>query len=202
MGTADSANNVEDFEQVVSLNEAAKRLLRRSFEINLHALNAIVQSKQSGDRLRGFNEAASQIRAWSGELHTQLERLGSLVREAVVQASRFVKRKHTAGLLLSAVRRSGKQHGTAVVAGCEASLSAHRSELRALWRRIVDAVDDLNQLGLMACVLSRSAIIEATAAEPEQRAQLEEVTKDFYAKSEEVVVIVRGLGKTARSKLA
>jgi len=43
-----------DFERVISLNEAAKELIARSFRVNLLALDAMVQSKRGGSSLRGF----------------------------------------------------------------------------------------------------------------------------------------------------
>ena len=185
--------------QVVVINEAAKRLLVRSFEINLRSLNAIVQSKRSGGRLRGFDEASSQIRTWSRELHCQLERLRGLGREAVGLASLLLRQQRMVDLLGPAARGSRNGHADGALATAESALAAHRISLRALWRRLLEAIDDLNQLGLMACVLSRSAMIEATAADAEQRPQLDELTKDFYVKSEEVAAIVRGLSKSAES---
>ena len=81
--------------QVVSLNEASKSLLTRSFEINLRSLNAIVQSKRSGGRLRGFDDVSSQIRTWSRELHQQLEELGRLGRGAVGLASFLIRNQRS-----------------------------------------------------------------------------------------------------------
>ena len=77
-------------------------------------------------------------------------------------------------------------------------VAGHLAELKAAWRRILDAVDDLNQLGLMACVLSRSALIEASTATDGEREKLVNVSRDFYKKSEEVVGIVQTLGKSLR----
>jgi len=191
--------SAQELLQVVSLNEAAKRLLTRSFEINLRALNAIVQSKRSGGRLRGFDEASSQVRAWSRELHQQLSRLGGMVRDAVGLASAAISQQRLVALFAAAARQSGNAACARVLTDAEAALARHRTALRGLWRQVVGAVDELNQLGLMACVLSRSAMIEATAADVGQRAQLEELTKDFYVKSEEVVEIVRGLSASIRS---
>ena len=198
MTTQAAENRAEELGQVVSLNEAAKRLLSRSFEINLRSLNAIVQSKRSDGRLRGFAEASSQIRTWSRELHGQLERLGGLGREAVGLASLFLRQQRTVGLLGPAARSTGHPDAQRALAGAESALASHRASLRAIWRRIADVIDDLNQLGLMACVLSRTAMIEATAAEPAQRAQLQELTREFSLRSDEVVEIVRVLSTSAR----
>ena len=192
-------SRAEELGQVVLINEAAKRLLVRSFEINLRSLNAIVQSKRSGGRLRGFDEASSQIRTWSRELHGQLERLVGLGREAVGLASLLLRQQRMVGLLGSAARVSHNREAERALAEAEAALTTHRTALRGTWRRLFGVIDDLNQLGLMACVLSRSAMIEATAADADQRPQLDELTKDFYVKSEEVAAIVRGLSKSAEN---
>ena len=192
------ASHTEELSQVVALNEASKSLLRHSLEINLHALNAIVQSKQSGERLRGFDEVCGQIRGWSRQLHAQLEALGGLGRDAVLTASGFLRHRRIVALLAAAAAETRRPEIATVVKDAQAALCARQEALRLLWRRIVEAVDDLKQLALMASVLSRSGMIEATAAESAERARLEEVAHDFYVKSEQVVGIVRLLGKSMR----
>ena len=80
-----------ELRRVVELNEAAKALLRQSFEINLRALDAIVQSKRGGGALRGFDEVSSQIRLWSRDLQEKVESLWALGRSAVTSASHLLQ---------------------------------------------------------------------------------------------------------------
>jgi len=187
-----------ELRRVVELNEAAKALLRQSFEINLRALDAIVQSKRGGGALRGFDEVSSQIRLWSRDLQEKVESLWALGRSAVTSASHLLQTRRVEAILERAV--AGKRDtwaGRSLEASSQV-VAGHLAELKAAWRRILDAVDDLNQLGLMACVLSRSALIEASTATDGEREKLVNVSRDFYKKSEEVVGIVQTLGKSLR----
>ena len=81
--TADGAEEQANFNRVAGLNEAAKELVARSYQVNLLALDAMVQSKRGGSSLRGFDEVSSQMRRWSRDLHVELERLAALSRRVV-----------------------------------------------------------------------------------------------------------------------
>jgi hypothetical protein len=196
--TATAPQNTDELGPVVALNEAAKGLFQRSFEINLRALDAIVQSKRSGGALRGFDEVSTQIRTWSRELHAMVDGLGALGREAVGLASRFLVERRRGRLIAAAARGSRAVGAAQQLAVVERRLEERQRDLAGMRRRIISKIDDLDQIGLMACVLSRSALIEATAASGAEREQLNHVSRDFYAKSEEVVAIVQSLGKSLR----
>lgn len=194
---ADTEYETRIFARVVILNETAKELIARSFRVNLLALDAMVQSKRGGNSLRGFDEVSSQMRSWSRDLHQELERLGELSQKVVAEASTHCKEAHLLRLLDAAAAQSKN-------AAAEAALTLHRaeqlvreSEMRRTWRLVRDAVGDLNQLGLMAVVLSRAAMIEASGGSPEQRAQLSDVSQEFYRNAEAVVNALKGLLKVA-----
>jgi phenylacetate-coenzyme A ligase PaaK-like adenylate-forming protein len=63
---------------------------------------------------------------------------------------------------------------------------------------MVLSLSDLDQLGLMAMVLSRSAMIEASSGTSEQRAQLGRVSQEFYQNSEFVISLLRSALKAVR----
>ena len=190
----DTAN----FGRVAALNEAAKELMARSHHVNRLALDAMVQSKATGANLRGFDEVSSQMRHWSRDLHGELERLRTLSRELVVEVSHASKEAHVLRLLRRAtIACSGTAHP------CDFSLqeAAHLDRLerlRKLWRSMVLSLSDLDQLGLMAMVLSRSAMIEASSGTSEQRAQLGRVSQEFYQNSEFVISLLRSALKAVR----
>jgi len=188
--------NTTQLRRVVELNEAAKALFRQSFGINLRALDAIVQRKRGGGALRGLDEVSSQIRLWSRELHQKVECLWALGRSAVASASHLLQTRRVESFLERAVAGRGDTWASRSVEQSRAIVAGHLAELKTAWRRILDAIDDLNQLGLMACVLSRSALIEASTASDDEREKLVSVSRDFYKKSEEVVGIVQALAKS------
>ncbi|MES1183609.1 MAG: hypothetical protein ABUL60_07320 [Myxococcales bacterium] len=201
MSTAQGLDDVReraDFERVISLNEAAKELIARSFRVNLLALDAMVQSKRGGSSLRGFDEVSSQMRRWSRDLHVELERLATLSQRVVVAVSSLSKEAHLLGLLARAAAASPGGAAAEVVERRRQADTEHQSELRRLWRAVDEVLSDLDQLGMMAVVLSRSAMIEASSGSSEQRAQLSDVSQEFYRNSETVVEVLKQLLKVMR----
>src|SRR6478752_1290167 len=178
------------FDRVTSLNEAAKELISRSFQVNLLALDAMVQSKRGGSSLRGFDEVSSQMRSWSRDLHKELEHLRQLSRDVVVDVSTASKEGHLLRLLARAAASAGNELATQTVTARRADESEREEQLKRRWREVLDAVGDLDQLGMMAVVLSRSAMIEASSGSAEQRAQLNDVSQQFYSNSEAVVNVL------------
>jgi hypothetical protein len=117
---------------------------------------------------------------------------------AVAQGSRLLRLQRAARLIGAAMAGHDGGWATASRELVDRHVSDGATELRSSWHRIIDKIDDLNRLGLMACVLSRSALIEATAAEAGEREALTSVSRDFYAKSQEIVDIVQTLAKSMR----
>lgn len=186
------------FDRVTSLNEAAKELISRSFRVDLLALDAMVQSKRGGGSLRGFDEVSSQMRSWSRDLHRELEELRHLSREVVVNVSTASKEDHLLRLLARAAASTGDELATKAVALRETGQTERGQQLNVRWRRVLSSLGDLDQLGMMAVVLSRSAMIEASSGNPEQRAQLNDVSQEFYRNSEAVVAVLKALLKVMR----
>jgi hypothetical protein len=69
-------------------------------------------------------------------------------------------------------------------------------DLDSKWRAVRVVLSDLNMLGLMAVVLSRSAMIEASSGSAELREQLTHVSREFYDNSEAVVGVIKALTKS------
>ncbi|HTQ03281.1 MAG TPA: hypothetical protein VMI54_05470 [Polyangiaceae bacterium] len=184
------------FERVVALSEASKALLARSFKVNLLALDAMVQSKRGGGNLRGFDEVSSQMRLWSRDLHRDLQQLEARTRNLVARTSLVRKEKHTIDLLRAAALAS---RNSALLAAYEARGERHEAlerELAGDWRAVREMLGDLDQLGLMAIVLSRSAMIEASSGSQAQREQLSSVSREFYRNSEAVTETIKTVLKT------
>jgi len=196
--TADGAEEQANFNRVAGLNEAAKELVARSYQVNLLALDAMVQSKRGGSSLRGFDEVSSQMRRWSRDLHVELERLAALSRRVVGEVSTASKDAHLLRLLQRAADSSSNPVATQAFAARRAIQLDHEQGLARLWREVSDVLGDLDQLGMMAVVLSRSAMIEAASGAAEQRAQLGYVSQEFYRNSETVVNVLKTALKEQR----
>ena len=176
-----------EFARVAILNESTKQVLMRSFEVSLRALDAIVQSKRGGGALRGFDEVSSQMRVWSRELHGKLIHLSELSRSAVREVSEYAKSVRQQRLLVGC--QSTRAQDAVALARRDAEKAERR--LRDRWRGIALELDDLRQMGMMACVLSRSAMIEASSASDEQRDSLMNVSREFYDNAEDVLAILQ-----------
>ena len=181
------------FNRVAALNEAAKQLIARSHVVNLLALDARVQSKREGSSLRGFDEVSSQMQHWSRDLHSALERLAALSREVVVEVSTVSKEGHLLALLRRAANSSTSPLADETRFRLEALHHGRECTLLGLWRKVDETLGDLDLLGMMAVVLSRSAMIEASSGTAEQRAQLGHVAQEFYCNSEAVVTVLKAI---------
>lgn len=196
--TVGPASEQASFNRVAALNEAAKELIARSYQVNLLALDAMVQSKRGGSNLRGFDEVSSQMRRWSRDLHVELERLAALSRQVVGEVSMTSKEGHLLRLLQRATEQSANGAVTRTFTERRAVQLEREQTLMHLWRKVMDALGDLDQLGMMAVVLSRSAMIEASSGAAEQRAQLGHVSQEFYRNSETVVNVLKTVLKEMR----
>lgn len=175
-------------EHVVELNEGAKSIRQYAFEVSLTALGAIVRSKRGNLDLRGFNEVASQMRDWSRELDGAVQQITALAGTRVRLVSHYVRLSRTVALLDKAsVQSTRGGHLGACRESEQQKLASLRSELRAVQRSLDDALESIAQLGLMASVLARAALIEAASArEPRQRRELSIVSQDFASFADQV----------------
>ena len=190
--------NKDELSRIVHVNEVAKRLVVHSFQVNLLALDAMVQSKRAGGRLRGFDEVSKQMRDWSAELKSQLGELADLTRVCVTEASLGIKMRRTVRLLGEAARRSRNGDAAESAARRARDLAGEcTASLDTRWSRVSLQIAELTRLGMMACVLSRSAMIEAQSGAPAERVQLMHVARDFYCNSEDVLHALRTLAKDA-----
>jgi len=165
---------------VVALNEASKTMSEHSFEVRLRALDALVRSvKNSGAGLPGFREVSLQMRRWSDDLTAQLEGLRKVCVEAVDFESKHRTLERRAKLINAAAHQC--THGE--LGACVDSFVLREKDSRKVRRKqfevTLEQLDSLRQLGLIAIVLARTAMIEAAAAEAEERVVLSQVAREF-----------------------
>ncbi|MFZ5439916.1 MAG: hypothetical protein ACOZQL_07890 [Myxococcota bacterium] len=178
---------------VVALNDASKVMSEHAREVRLRALDALVRSaRDASQALAGFREVSLQMRRWSDDLSTQLTRLRKLSAESVTQESSYRTLRRRGRLLAEAALQSGN-------AELKQRLELYRQRERAAQQErnkrlaaTAQELDDLRQLGLMAIVLSRTAMIEASSANPRDRAVLSSVALEFGNHADAVLQ----LGKT------
>lgn len=172
---------------VVQLNECAKTMRRFAFQVSLSALGAMVLSSRTGGELRGFNEVAQQMRSWSQELEQAAQAVTLLTARRVRMVSDLLKQERLHGLLQRAAAATGPARR---LAGClseqEQSVRNLMLELRGTDDGIGQALDAISQLGLMASVLSRAALIEAASGNGHQRRELSLVSQEFATYADRV----------------
>jgi hypothetical protein len=168
------------FQGVTLLNETSKELSRRSRQVNALALDAIVQSRRAGSGLRGFAEASTQMRGWTQELGSALAGLGELCGAVVVSTSVL----HKEARLLAMLRETTTSVDSPRLRSAYEQHLARRAErtreLAATWQRAIKLTAKVEELGFMGIALARAAMIEACAGGPELRAQLHDVSHEFY----------------------
>lgn len=178
-------------ERVVAVHEGAKAILIDSHQVNLRALDATVRSLRGGVQLRGFAEVSAQMRQWSQELHAAVKQVTAASADQVNVVSAFEKRMRMLHLLSSAA--SGPEAARLLAQGLDrarAEGAESEAALHKLQRRVRGLLEDLQQLGLMACVLSTSALIEA-ATGGDDAEDLTIVSKDFSERSQKVTENIR-----------
>jgi hypothetical protein len=179
---------------VVELNECAKAILADTHQVNLRCLDAMVRSTRSGSKLRGFAEVSVQMRHWSRELYAGVNTGLALSAQQIGLMSAFVQKGRQVELLAAAMQEGHAQAALqSAYARVEAELLAVVEALALSRRKMRSALEDLEQLGLMACVLSRAALIEAASGNPAERHDLTIVSKEFADRSEKVTQTIRSM---------
>lgn len=167
-------------QRVVELSEGAKSIRRYAFEVSLSALGAIVRSTRSEVQLRGFKEVASQMRDWSRELERAVADITVLTSRQVRIVSDLARRTRLASLL----ERASIEPQAALALEASRALEQRalrnlRGELRGLGSRLEEALHAIVQLGMMATVLSRAALIEAASGSDDERRELTIASQEF-----------------------
>jgi hypothetical protein len=138
------------------------------------------------------------MRAWTRDLHARLQLLGGQCYEVVARTSLYSKESHALQLLEAAARQSDNAGMRRAAQANAAALGALHERLDADWRQVRARLTDLDQLGTMAVVLSRSAMIEAATGTAEQRAQLGHVSQEFYQHSQRAVQTIKNIVRQVR----
>jgi hypothetical protein len=178
--------------RVVELNEGAKSVLWESQQVSLQALDAVIRSTRAGTALRGFVEVSSQMRQWSRELHSAVEHVSGLSAAQVDAVSALLRQERMLGLLTGAALEAPET--SAIVAARDRArdrAEQTQSTLARLRRETTAALEDLQQLGLMASVLARAALIEAASGNDVEREELSIVAHAFATRSEQVLTVMR-----------
>jgi RNase adaptor protein for sRNA GlmZ degradation len=178
--------------RVIAVHEGAKAILDDSHHVNLRALDAMVRSMRAGAELRGFAEVSTQMRQWSRELHGAVQQVTAFSADQVQMVSTFEKQRRSVKLLQAACSTpEAKRLLSPALTRAQADADAVILSLRQLRRKVRSALEDLQQLGLMACVLSSAALIEAAAGDAARSADLTIVSKEFAERSEKVTENIR-----------
>lgn len=181
--------------EVVERNEAAKRMRTSGAQVRLRSLDAVIRSSRiHSQRLAGFREVSQQMRQWSDELELELEKLvvqcASEVRIESNRRNRLRRERLLHRALGGRPRSDGKRDR-------EAPNAAYRRSVR----ETVIQLERIGQLGLMAVVLSRTALFEAVNAHGEERAILVHAANEFRVHAESVSHLATSLLPGARRAL-
>jgi methyl-accepting chemotaxis protein len=199
--TVSAAPAPTDLGAVVAMNESAKAILDASRQVNLRALDAMVRGQRAGEALRGFAEVSSQMRQWSRELDTAIRQVSELSGQQVQLVSALVRQRRLLTLLTAAAQDESARSalGEALSRWGQEHERAQR-ELHHFERKLMTILEEIEQLGLMACVLARAAAIEAASGTPQQCLELGIVSKEFAEHSERIAQDIHRLLSNQRRR--
>jgi hypothetical protein len=177
-----------ELEQIVDLSERAKSIRKFAFEVSLSALGAIVRCSVAGEnRLPGFNAVAVHMRHWSRDLEAAVQQLNASIAARVLLITELVQSSRQQALLAATQECAG--NALLIGDACQ-RVAGHRAGIEAQLRRADSAAGDvlaaIEQLGMMASVLSRAALIEAASGASGQRDVLTVASKQFASYADAV----------------
>ncbi len=188
----------DELHNVVERNEAAKQMRKSAAQVRLRSLDALIRSSRiRSNRLAGFREVSQQMRRWSDELERELGTLAGVCSEAVMLECTRRNQQRRRRLLTQAYK-SSPRHQSALRAAKDSTVEvSYRKGLRST----IVQLERLSQLGLMAVVLSRTALFEATNAVGDERAILVQAANEFRTHADAVSQLVATLLPGARRSL-
>lgn len=187
---------------VVELNEASKAMNAHAFEVRLRSLDALVRSvKAATPALASFREVSLQMRQWSDDLARQLAALHQICGEAVRKESAHRATIRKLRLLTAANERCSDDELKSCMERMEKATEASTEARRGLLQKLVFELGKLRQLGMMAVVLSRAAMIEAAAAPPVDREELAYAANEFGTHAAAVLTLSKQVTPAAEKAL-
>ncbi len=172
-----------DLQDLIAVNEVAKGLDDQASQIGLLAINAMLTCANRGEELPAFTRVAAGMTSWANDLQASTRTLVATANEGVTCVSTIAERARVARILRAAVAAAA--HGAATRTARDGAdrveqVVARSYEDLAQCRRALDTtLADLARSGLMATVLSRSALMEAARAPADRREALTLVARDF-----------------------
>jgi hypothetical protein len=191
-----------ELEQIVDLSERAKSIRGFAFEVSLSALGAIVRCSVAGEnRLPGFNAVAVQMRHWSRDLEAAVQQLNASIAARVLLITELVRSSRQQALLRAAQERTG--NALLISDACRRVAEHHAGlevQLRGADSDAGEVLAAIEQLGMMASVLSRAALIEAASGASGQRDALTVASKQFATYADAVNDAILALVRIHRGR--
>lgn len=175
-----------ELECLVELNENAKAILVDAKLVNLRALDAIVRAARASQRLRGFAQVSVQMQSWCRDLSTTVRQVFALSGKRIRLTTLVTKRRRELGLVERATSRMAGHVGDGIRRRIEDEHRERAQELLDVRQRLQFALQELEQLGLMAQVLSRAALIESSSGTADEWRDLTLVSREFAERAEAV----------------
>ncbi|NJA07324.1 hypothetical protein [Methylomonas sp. UP202] len=187
-----------DMQRIVSLNEHIKEILRISSASYLVAINSMLISKASGQRLLGFGVVSSELRQFSRKLETAMIQLSQLTYAMSKKAAIYKKLSRERHLLMTTLTKSPRGEQT-----MKLPLQNKSAALLSVTDEFAEDIEKLNRYSkrtLQLCkagnALARSAKIEAAHG-----GDMRQVLNEIAEQIEKTVLNIISLLTTLRASL-
>ena len=196
---SDAHSQTLSLDWMVRVNEEIKQVTNLSFGVNLVALNAMLVSKQAGERSRGFGVVSFELRMFSGKLRDAMGGLGLRIFDLINNVAAIQKQSHERDHLQRALEQGGKMREI-----MDASFARKEEVLLQLTQSMEQDQDHLLrqvrrtlQLCNMGTSLARSAKIESVYG-----GDMSVTLKQVASQIEETIEEILGILNTLESRLA
>lgn len=151
-----------EFRRMVEANEALKEIVRISRQVELSALNAMVNARRAGQSAAGFGVVAGELRRFSRQLEETVSGLTEQLFAMVADVAHIGIAQRRRRMLAMAVMASTRGAClAAVVDGSEARLQALKESMLRDRSRLRQRLGQALKLCVGGRAVSRASLIEA-----------------------------------------
>jgi hypothetical protein len=152
-------------QEVMTMNEYIKRVIRISRELDMAALNAILMARRADGGAAGFRVAAAELRVFGARLGQDMAQLGALIYELVGRSAALLKQERRLALIeRTGVLDGGRSLPADLLDRKRGEIQSVRAAVEGNKYGLVRRLDHAHRLCDLGRSLSRNAAVEATYA--------------------------------------
>ncbi len=187
-----TAQNNMNLHWMVQINEEIKKVIDLSHGVNLVAINAMLVSKQAGERSRGFGVVSLELRGFSGRLRIAAGVIGDRIFHLIGDSAAMLKNRNELIKLRRAQEEGGKDFMLSALNRKEVSLQHLALAMEQDNEELLRQVRRTLQLCGVGTALARCARIEAVYG-GSMAATLKQVALEIEVVIDKILEILKAL---------